>query len=64
MTKVKELLRESRQNATNDNKQDLDKMFNMKLDYQEQPAMPRPGAIDIDATSKFYFDKIVDLRMK
>lgn len=46
MTKVKDLLRESQENALTMNKSDLDKMFNMQLPDIDQPN---------DKTSKAYF---------
>ena len=53
MTRVKDLLRESQENALNMNKHDLDKMFNLEL----------PNADDSsDRTSQQYFEKIKALR--
>ena len=50
ITKVKDLLRESQENALNMNKADLDKMFNLQID----PAQ--------DTVSKQYLEKITQLR--
>ena len=53
MTRVKDLLRESQENALNMNKHDLDKMFNLELPNAENSS---------DRTSQQYFEKIKALR--
>jgi len=54
MSKVKDLLRESRTNAFNMNRSDLDTMFNLPVQTQE--------AEGVDKTSLVYLEKISQLR--
>ena len=54
ITKVKDLLRESQENALQMNKADLDKMFNLQV--------LKPDAALNDSVSKQYLDKIASLR--
>ena len=51
-TKVKDLLRQSRETAFNLNDQDLDKMFNMQM----------PDSHSDDKTARDYIKKIIKLR--
>lgn len=55
MTRVKDLLRESQENALNMNKHDLDKIFNLELPELEDSS---------DKTSQQYFEKIKALRQQ
>jgi hypothetical protein len=54
ITKVKDLLRESQENALQMNKADLDKMFNLQV--------MKPDAALSDSVSKQYLEKISSLR--
>jgi hypothetical protein len=54
ITKVKDLLRESQENALHMNKADLDKMFNLQV--------MSPDAAYQDSVSKQYLEKIGSLR--
>ena len=56
--KVKEMLRESNENALNMNSRDLDRTFNIKL-----PKLTKENQAEKpDKTSKEYFDRIQKLR--
>jgi hypothetical protein len=58
VSKVKDLLRESNQNALNINTKDLDKMFNLELPSLQTSEMNEDGSTLVDRTSQEYYNKI------
>ena len=62
ITKVKDLLRESQENAFNMNKADLDRMFNLQINVQDEDGNTKNAGNSEENASKAYIDKIMALR--